>query len=185
MINGGSMLKFVEKIDNIFTARRKGFIALGAVIAAALMIAAAIFYPMECFSLFIDSTVGSYIALALISAILSCIFGWVFTLITRQALSASLLFVSNLIFQIGIFFLFSAFRYSMPYLWIIAAAVHALVTILIFLISKPSPAPSVKRTKEKPPVGTRFKIITAIIYSIAADILYNTLSFAWCIFVAR
>lgn len=174
------MLKFIDNFDSKFTPRKKGFIALGAVILAAVMTAAAFLYPMELFSLFIDSTAGSYIALTLISVILSCIFGWVFTLITRQNLSASLLVISNVFFQIGIFFLFSAFRYTIPYLWIIAAAVHALVTVLIFLISKPNPTSAVKRTKEKPPVSTKLKIVTAIIYSLAADALYNTLSVMWC-----
>lgn len=173
------MLKFIDNFDSKFTPRKKGFIALGAVILAALMTAAAFLYPMELFSLFIDSTAGSYIALTLISVILSCIFDWVFTLITRQNLSASLLVVSNVFFQIGIFFLFSAFRYTIPYLWIITTAVHALVTVLIFLISKPNAA-AIKRTKEKLPVSTKFKIITAIIYSLAADALYNTLAVIWC-----
>lgn len=173
------MLKFIDDFDSKFTPRKKGFIALGAVILAALMTAAAFLYPMELFSLFIDSTAGSYIALTLISVILSCIFVWVFTLITRQNLSASLLVVSSVFFQIGIFFLFSAFRYTIPYLWIITAAVHALVTVLIFLISKPNAA-AIKRTKEKLPISTKFKIIAAIIYSLLSDALYNTLSVMWC-----
>lgn len=173
------MLKFIENTDRKFTVKKKGFIALGAVIFAALFTAAGIAYPMEIYSLFIDSTAGSYIALVLMSAVVSCIFGWLFSLVTRQNISALLTFISNVIFQIGTFFLFAAFRYSMPYLWIITTAVHAAVSILIFLISKPNPTSAVKRTKEKPPVSTKIKIITAIIYSLAADALYITLAVMW------
>ena len=89
------MLKFIEKIDSKFTVRKKGFIALGAVIIAALLTAAGIAYPMEVFSLLVDSTAGSYVALMLISVILSCAFGWLFSLATRQNISALLTLISN------------------------------------------------------------------------------------------
>ena len=174
------MLKFIEKFDNKFTVRKKGFFALGAAILAAIFAAAGFAYPMEVFSLFIDSTAGSYIALTLISIIVSCIFIWLFSLLTRQNISALLTLISNAVFQIGLFFLFAAFRYSMPYLWIITAAVHALVTVLLFLISKPNPASNVKRVKEKPPVSTKIKIVSAVICSLAADALYITLAVLWC-----
>lgn len=173
------MLKPIENIDSKFTVRKKGFIALGAVIIAALLTAAGIAYPMEVFSLLVDSTAGSYVALTLISIVLSCAFGWLFSLLTRQNISALLTLVSNAAFQIGMFFLFAAFRYSMPYLWIITAAVHILVTVLLFLISKPNPEPNVKRVKEKPPVSTKVKIISSVIYALAADALYITLAVAW------
>lgn len=173
------MLKFIENIDSKFTVKKKGFIALGAAVFAALFTTAGFLYPMEFFSLFVDSTVGSYIALVLISIVISALFGWLFSLITRQNISTLLLFVSNVIFQIGMFFLFAAFRYSMPYLWMLTAAVHALVSVLIFLISKPNATPNVKRVKEKPPVSTKAKIISAVIYSLMADALYNTLAVVW------
>ena len=130
------MLKFIEKFDSKFTVRKKGFIALGAVIIAALLTVAGFAYPMEVFSLLVDSTAGSYVALTLISVILSCAFGWLFSLVTRQNISALLTPISNAVFQIGMFFLFAAFRYNMPYLWIITTVVHTLVTVLLFLISK-------------------------------------------------
>ncbi len=177
--NGGTMLKFIENIDSKFTVRKKGFIALGAVIIAALLTAAGIAYPMEVFSLLVDSTAGSYVALTLISVILSCAFSWLFSLATRQNISAILTLISNTVFQIGMFFLFAAFRYSMPYLWIITAAVHTLVTVLLFLISKPNPPSNVKRVKEKPPVSTKVKVITAVIYALASDALYITLAVVW------
>lgn len=173
------MLKFIENIDSKFTVRKKGFIALGAVIIAALLTAAGIAYPMEVFSLLVDSTAGSYVALALISIVLSCAFGWLFSLLTRQNISALLTLISNAVFQIGMFFLFAAFRYSMPYLWIITAAVHTLVTVLLFLISKPNPPSNIKRTKEKPPVSTKVKVITAIICALSSDALYITLAVVW------
>ena len=173
------MLKFIENIDSKFTVRKKGFIALGAVIIAALLTAAGFAYPMEVFSLLVDSTAGSYVALTLISVILSCAFGWLFSLVTQQNISALLTLISNALFQIGMFFLFAAFRYNMPYLWIITAVVHTLVTVLLFLISKPNPPSNVKRVKEKPPVSTKVKVITAIIYAIASDALYITLAVVW------
>lgn len=177
------MLKFIEKTDSKFTVKKKGFIALGTVILAAIFAAAGSAYPMEVYSLFIDSTAGSYVALVLISAIVSCIFGWLFSLITRQNISALLTFIGNIIFQIGTFFLFAAFRYSIPYLWIITVVVHAAVCVLIFLVSKPYPPTAVKRTKEKPPVSTKVKIVSAIIYSLAADTLYITLAVVWLLFL--
>lgn len=173
------MLKFIEKFDSKFTVRKKSFIALGAVIIAALLTVAGFAYPMEVFSLLVDSTAGSYVALTLISVILSCIFGWLFSILTRQNISALLTFISNAVFQIGMFFLFAAFRYSMPYLWIITVIVHTLVTVLLFLISKPTPPSNIKRTKEKSPVSTKVKVITAVIYALAADALYITLAVVW------
>lgn len=175
---GGYMFKFIDNIDSKFTVRRKGFFALGAVILAALWIGAGLLFPMEWFSLFFDFTAGSYVTLALLSTVLSCVFTWIFTLVTRQDISVLLMFVSNLVFQIGMFFLFSAFRYEMPYLWIITAFVHALVCILIFMKSKPTATPAVKRIKtEKKPLGTKAKIISAAAYSILSDAAYILLAF--------
>lgn len=171
------MFSFISRFDNKFTPKKKGFFALGAVAFAVLWIIGWLIFPMEFFSLFFDFTAGSYVTLALMSAFVTMIFNWLFTLISRQNISASLTFVSNLVFQIGMFFLFAAFRYSIPYLWIITAVVHLILTVLIFIFSKPVEFTSVKRVKnKKAPIGNKLKIVLGLAYSLFGDALYIILN---------
>lgn len=172
------MPSFISHFDNKFTLKRKGFFALGAVAFAVLWIIGWLIFPMEFFSLFFDFTAGSYVTLALMSAFVTIVFNWLFTLISRQNISVTFTFTSNLVFQIGMFFLFAAFRYSIPYLWIITAVVHLILTILIFIFSKPIELTSVKRVKnKKAPIGNKLKIVLGLAYSLLGDGLYLLINY--------
>ena len=159
------MLEPIKKFDNGFTLKRKGFFALGAVMLAVLWAVLWLIFPMEWYAVFFASTVGSYVTLALLAAVLILPFCWLFSLITSTNISVTRNFIVNFIFLIGTFFLFAAFRYSMVWLMIIAAVLHIGAMVWVYgsaekyktgrisLKHKEEPVPEgIKMIKKQPPI---------------------------------
>ncbi|MGN0607578.1 MAG: hypothetical protein ACI4J6_00110 [Oscillospiraceae bacterium] len=144
------MLEPIKKFDNSFTLKRKGFFALGAVVLAALWAVLWLIFPMEWYAVFFASTVGSYVTLALLAAVLILPFCWLFSLITSTNISVTKNFIVNFIFLVGTFFLFAAFRYSMVWLMIIAAVLHIGAMVWVLGTASVVPKKRIKRMKAKP-----------------------------------
>jgi hypothetical protein len=144
------MLENIKKIDSKFTLKRKGFFALGAVIFAAVWAVLWLVFPMLWYSLFFASTVGCYVTLALLGTVLITIMCWLCSLATSLDISVTKNFIVNLIFLVGIFFLFAAFRYSMVYLVIIAAVLHCAANVWVLGTARIRHREKVKRMKSKP-----------------------------------
>ncbi len=144
------MFEAVKKFDEKFTLKRKGFFAIGAVAVAVLWAVLWLVFPMQWYSLFFSSTVGSYVTLILLAAVLIMPMCWIFSLITRTNLSVTKSLIVNIIFLVGIFFLFSAFRYTMAYLIAIAAVLHIAAMAWVLGTAPKIPKKHIKRTKPEP-----------------------------------
>lgn len=154
------------------TKLTKGLLAAGAVLFAVLWLVLWMLFPMEWYSLFFASTVGSFITIALLAADITIILCWVFSLLT----GIDIPFVKNLIVNIvsmtAVLWLFAAFRYSMPYVVAIAAVLHvaAMVWVMGFAYKYPvkgkQSGEAVKAIKKQPIIT----VIWAVVYVAAADI---------------
>lgn len=169
---------FMRKTDIFFTLRKKMFIAAGAAAFAALWVLLWFMFPMEWYSVFFASAAGSYVTLSLLSLAVSCIFIWLFSLITKLNLSFILFNICSLVIQVSLFFLYAAYRYEKPFLPIIAAVIHAAVCTILLLLSREYPPKTVKRTNtKKPPINTAAKIAFGAAYSAVSDIVYIFLAY--------
>lgn len=160
--------------------KRKGIMALAAVGAAVLWIILWMLFPMEWYSLFFASTAGSYIQIALLCTVIILPLCYIMSVITSADISSALNYIVNLIFMMGILFLFSAFRYSMPWLVAIAAVLHMGAMVWVYgsaekyktgrisLKHKEEPVPEGIKMIKKQPLIT---IMWAAIYTLAANAL--------------
>ncbi|MBQ8825658.1 MAG: hypothetical protein IJ007_01015 [Oscillospiraceae bacterium] len=125
------------KIDSGFTIKKKGLFSLGCIAFAILWVILWFIFPMEWYSLFFASTVGSYVTLVLLATVIVVPLCWLFTIITASNISFTLNYIANVLFIIGVTFLFSAFRYSMW--WLVAIAVLLQIAVQTFIIGKAPP----------------------------------------------
>lgn len=132
------------KIDSGFTIKKKGLFSLGCIAAAILWVILWFVFPMEWYSIFFASTLGSYVTLILLATVLIVPFCWLFTIITASNISFTLNYISNVLFIIGVTFLFTAFRYSIW--WLTAIAVILQIAAQTFIIGF---APPYKKKKLK------------------------------------
>lgn len=160
--------------------KRKGIMSLAAVGAAAVWLILWSLFPMEWYSLFFASTVGSYVQIVLLCTVLILPFCWIMSIITSADVSSLLNYIVNLVFMMLILFLFSAFRYSMPWLVAIAAVLHIGAMVWVYgsaekyktgrisLKHKEEPVPEGIKMIKKQPLIT---IMWAAIYTIAINAL--------------
>lgn len=155
------------------TKLSKGIFAAGAVLFAVLWLALWLIFPMEWYSLFFASTVGSFVTIALLAADITIILCWAFSILSGIDIPFSKNLIVNIFFMAAVLWLFAAFRYSMPYVVIIAAVLHAaaMVWVMGFAYKYPKKGKSdpenVKAIKKQPIIT----VIWAAAYVISADIL--------------
>ena len=125
------------KIDSGFTIKKKGLFSLGCIVAAVLWVILWFVFPMEWYSIFFASTIGSYVTLVLLATVLIVPFCWLFTLVTASNISFTVNYIANVLFIIGVTFLFSVFRYTMW--WLIAIAVVLQIAVQTFIIGNAPP----------------------------------------------
>lgn len=142
------MFGFIKKFDDSFTDKRKGFFALGALAFAVLWLILWYVFPMEWYALFYATTVGSYVNLVLLAAVLILPMCWAATKAMSCNVSVTKNFVVNIIFMVGILFLFSAFRYSAVYVVIIAAVLHIAAMVWVLGTAEPHDKKHTKRVKD-------------------------------------
>lgn len=160
--------------------KRKGIMALAAVGAAVLWVVLWMLFPMEWYSLFFASTVGSYIQIVLLCTVIILPLCYIMSIITSADISSALNYIVSLIFMMLILFLFSAFRYSMPWLVAIAVVLHIGAMVWVYgsaekyktgrisLKHKEEPVPEGIKMIKKQPLIT---IMWAAIYVLAANAL--------------
>lgn len=172
------MLEKIRSFDLGFTDRKKRFFALGAIVFAVVWAILWVIFPMQWYSLFFASTIGSYVQLILLATVLIFILCWVFTKITASNISVTKNYFVNLIFMIGILFLFSAFRYSMVYLIVIAAVLHAAAMVWVLGTAIPNNEISASakcgflKLKEQPLITVMWAVLYTIIINAANIFLF-------------
>lgn len=123
--------------DKGFTIKTKGYLSLGCLGAAVLWTALWFLFPMEWYTVFFDSTIGSYVTLILLATVLVIPFCWLFTIITSSNISFTLNYIANVLFMIATVFVYSALRFSMW--WLVAIAVLAHIAVQTFIIGTAHP----------------------------------------------
>lgn len=137
------------KIDSGFTIKKKGLFSLGCIAAAVLWVILWFVFPMEWYSLFFASTIGSYVTLVLLATVLIVPFCWLFTIITASNISFTVNYISNVLFIIGVTFLFAAFRYSMWWLTAIAVLCQIIAQTFIIGLAPPYKKKRLKKLNKK------------------------------------
>lgn len=154
------------------TKLTKGLLAAGAVLFAAVWLVLWMLFPMEWYSLFFASTVGSFVTIALLAADITIILCWAFSLLTGIDIPFVKNLIVNIIFMSAVLWLFAAFRYSMPYVVAIAAVLHVAAMVWVMGVAykypkKDKPTDEVIKAIKKQPIIT---VIWAAAYVITADI---------------
>lgn len=122
-----------KHLDEYFTLRRKGIAALCALGFALLWMILWKLFPMEFYSLFYSSIVGSNIQLLLLNIVVLLPLLWVFTKLTKTGLSFSRTALTNILMLIAADYVFSIFAFSgLFFICVISLLIHAAVNIWIF-----------------------------------------------------
>ena len=157
--------------EPFFTPKRKKIAAICSAAAVVLWLILWNIFPMEFYSLFFASLVGSNLLLAVLAAVITFPSNLLCSKITRRDISAGIHLIINIVFMVGCIYLYSIFRYDAVWLLIIGIAAHIAVTALLFAKSK---APQVSHIKE-PLFGTAKMIAAGVICTILSDCIYYLL----------
>lgn len=156
-----------EKKERYFTLKRKGIAAIVCVAVALLWVILWFIFPMEFYSLFFASNIGSTIFLAAIAAVISFPACYIGTKALSRDISVPLHLIVNMIGMVGCIFLYSIFRYT-AILWVIIGMVlHIAATAAIFVL-----APEIKVNRVKNAKSRLSVIIGGIICAVCSDSIY-------------
>ena len=156
-----------KKRAPFFTQKRKGIAAAVSLGAAALWVLLWFVFPMEFYSLFFASNIGSTLFLAFIAAIITFPACFICTNALKKDISVPLYLTVNIIGMVGCIFLYSIFRYTEVW-WLIAGlTVHMAGTAVIF-----AAAPDIITPKIKEKTGRLASALAGIICTICSDTLY-------------
>ncbi len=171
-----------KRIDAYFTDRRKGIAALCALGFAVLWMILWKIFPMEFYSLFFASAVGSNIQLLLMNSVTLLPLYWVFTKLTGTELSFSKTVLSNILLLIAADYLFSIFMFSdFFFICIIALAVHAAVNVWTFGSAEVRTGKAPKGMNAPAPTGERAikkQPLISVIWAAAFAFVSEAVSFA-------
>ncbi len=156
----------IEKKD-CFTLRSKGIAAAVCGAAVLLWMVLWMIFPMPFYSLFFASNIGSNILLAILSVIITVPFNFIFSKMLSADIPLKISIAVNMVCMLAVVYTYSIFRYTAVYWVILAAAVHIILSAVIFIRSKPVHIPKIKTAASK------FKLAAAgIICSVVSDCMY-------------
>lgn len=165
------------------TKLAKGVLAAGAVLFAVLWLVLWLIFPMEWYSLFFASTVGSFVTIALLAADITIILCWAFSFLSGIDIPFVKNLIVNIISMAAVLWLFAAFRYSMPYVVIIAAVLHAAAMVWVMGFAKKYPKKgkpdpeNVKAIKKQPIITVIWAAAYVILADIANIILFSKMAY--------
>ncbi|MGN0665848.1 MAG: hypothetical protein ACI4KF_04905 [Huintestinicola sp.] len=126
-----------EKQPPFFTLKRKAAASLICLGIIALWLILWLIFPMEFYSIFFASSIGSNITLILLSSVITIPMNLVFSRLLRSDIRLSYHLTANIIGMLAVVYTYSIFRYTAVYWLVIAAIVHIAACIPIFIKSKP------------------------------------------------
>lgn len=156
-----------EKSPPYFTEKRKGtasVICLGTAVLWTLLWSV---FPMEFYSLFFASNIGSTLFLAFIAAVITFPACFICTKVLKKDISVPLHLCVNIIGMVGCIFLYSIFRYTDIWWLILGLVIHMAATAVVFVTA---PEIRINRIKEKK--GRLVSALTGIICTICSDCIY-------------
>ena len=150
-----------------FNEKRKGIAAVICVGAAVLWTLLWLVFPMEFYSLFFASNIGSTLFLAALAAVITFPACFICTKVLKKDISVPLHLCVNIIGMVGCIFLYSIFRYTAIRWLILGLAVHMAATAVVFVI-----APDIKINRIKEKKSRLLSALTGIICTICSDCIY-------------
>ena len=165
-----------KRLDAYFTDRRRGIAALGAVGFVVLWLILWKIFPMEFYSLFFASAVGSNIQLLLLNGVVLFPLFWIFTKLTKTYLSFSGTVLANLLLLIAADYVFAVFMFSdFFFLCVIALIIHAAANVPIFGSAEVRAGKSQKASGEK---SIKKQPLITVIWAAAFAFTSEAVSFA-------
>lgn len=156
-----------EKNPPYFTAKRKGIAAIVSLGAAVLWVILWFVFPMEFYSLFFASNIGSTLFLAAMAAVITFPACFICTKALSKDISVPLHLGVNIVGMVGCIFLYSIFRFTAVWWLILALAVHLGAMAAVFVTA---PAIKVNRVKEKK--GRLASALAGIVCALCSDFIY-------------
>ena len=159
--------KDLEKKPPYFTPKRKGIAAVVSLGATVLWVILWFVFPMEFYSLFFASSIGSTLFLAAMAAVITFPACFICTKALSKDISVPLQLTVNIIGMVGCIFVYSIFRYTAVWWLILGLAVHLGATAAVFMNA---PDIKVKRVKEKK--GRLASALAGIVCAVCSDCIY-------------
>lgn len=156
-----------EKNPPYFTAKRKGTAAIVSLAAAVLWTILWFIFPMEFYSLFFASNIGSTFFLAALAAVITFPACFICTKALNKDISVPLHLVVNIIGMVGCIFLYSIFRFTAVWWLILGLAVHIAATSAVFVT-----APDIKVNRIKEKKSRLASALAGIVCAVCSDCIY-------------
>lgn len=156
-----------EKKAPYFTEKRKGAAALICLGAAILWTILWLVFPMEFYSLFFASNLGSTLFLAALAAVVTFPACYICTKALKKDISVPLHVTVNIVGMVGCIFLYSIYRYTAVQWLILGLIIHMAAVSFIFVI-----APDIRIKKIKEKKGRLISALAGIICTICSDYVY-------------
>ena len=159
-----------NKADNkqvFFTPKRKAAAALCSVCAVILWSVLWIVFPMEFYSLFFASMIGSNLLLVLLSVIITFPLNWICSKVLSADVNMKWHLTVNIVGMVGCIYLYSIFRYNIPVLPILGMLLHLSASAVLYTKCRYAEVSHIK-TKKQPLKAA----VCGVISTLLADCLY-------------
>lgn len=156
-----------EEKERYLTRKRKGIAAIISITAAVLWVILWFVFPMEFYSLFFASNIGSTLFLAALAAVITFPACYIGSKALSRDISVVLHLIVNIIGMVGCIFLYSIFRYTAVWWVIIGIMLHIAATVAVFIL-----APEIKINRVKNTNSRLMVIIGGIVCAICSDSIY-------------
>lgn len=167
------MEKNAEIAENkpYFTMKKKAAASVCSAAAVVLWLILWLIFPMEFYSLFFASAIGSNLLLIVLSAVITFPANFICSKISKNDISVLAHLIINAVGMVGCIYLYSIFRYDMVWLLIIGIAVHIAACAVLFAKSK---CRKINRISTQS-FSRKKMIISAIICTVCSDCIYYLL----------
>ncbi|MCM1578951.1 MAG: hypothetical protein NC078_09155 [Ruminococcus sp.] len=125
-------------------------------------------FPLDFYSLFLMSNMGSNVFLIALAAAVTFQANLLFSKLTKSDINVYAHLCVNIIFMTALVYTYSIFRYDAVWLVILAALLHCAVTVLVFAKTKKTAS----QTPAKEKSGKGRLIIMGVVCSAVSDFLY-------------
>ena len=159
-----------NKADNkqvFFTPKRKAAAALCSVGIVILWAVLWLVFPMEFYSLFFASMIGSNLLLVVLSVIITFPLNWICSKVLNADVNMKWHLAVNAVGMVGCIYLYSIFRYTIPALPILGLLLHLSASAVLYIKCRYAEVSRLK-TKKQPLKAAVCGVIAAFL----SDCLY-------------
>ena len=156
-------MKTIAELDRRFTLREKGKISVICGAAALLWAVFSKIFPLEFYSLFFMSMVGSNILLIFLAAVISVPCCLLFSKLTENNISLIFSLISDIVLMTAAAYVFSIFRYSHPVIVAAAELLHFAAILLVTGFPREESDVKIPYIKRKPAAAIGFSLAHTVI----------------------